>query len=424
MDKMAKILPRSTWTGTPNGRASRPLKLSELQGITLHWPADPGTLPAATIASTSKRLRGYRAGHLARGWVDIGYNYAIDQAGNTFDLTGLTRGAHAGHDRGNMRTAGVLMVIGMGEKPSPAMVAALDALHLWILARAPRATSRYPHHHWKSTQCPGPAITALTKTAPKPPPAAAGIWFVAYLRNLGGYNAHGAKTWKKRLPGILADIDLAGTRPQFQGILELPAKHRPAFDRAMKTRGYRRAAGSRGRYLYVSAAVTVLTAGTFDLRPRLNNDSKEAAYLVFEVAGERGIITAAHLEHEKGFDTGRVRQLQHLIAQTDALAARHNIDAVNIVHMADTNSETWVTDRAARPAGFETFRTAPQFNASERSTFVGWSDAWPGGVGIDQIYVRIGRPILAGGIRRPKPGVMDHAAIAATVGHLDVAAER
>ena len=416
---MAKILPRSVWTGTPNGRASRPLKLSKLQGITLHWPADPGTLPAATVASTSMRLRGYRGGHLARGWVDIGYNYAIDQAGNIFNLTGMSRGAHAGTDTGNMRTVGVLMVLGMKERPSRAMTLALDALHAEIMKAAPKATGRYPHKHWKSTQCPGPYITALTKTHPPTPitpDKPARPWFVAYLRNLGGYNAHGAKTWKKRLPGILADIDLAGTRPQFQGILELPAKHRPAFDRAMKARGYRRAAGSRGRYLYVSAAVTIIAAGTFDLRPRLNNDSKEAAYLVFDVAGIRGIITAAHLEHEKGFDGGRVLQFRNVIKQADDLARKYKVDPSNIVHMADTNSDTWVTEKAANPAGFVSFRTAPTFNNRELSTFVGWSGAWIDGVGIDQIYASTRRPILAGGIRRPKPGVMDHAPIAATIG--------
>ena len=418
---MLAILPRSTWTGLPNARAGRPLKLNELDGLTLHWPgaSSKANYGSPTLAQTTERLRGYRAGHLARGWRDIGYNYAIDQAGRIFDLTGLTRGAHAGTNRGNMRTVGVLLIVSGREQPTPEMLEALDSLHTWILSKSPRARRRYVHKEWKATQCPGPYLSKLagTFTPAELPPAR--TWFTGYLRNLGGYNKHGAKTWKTRLPSLLADIDLAGTRPQIQAILELPAKHRPRFDREMKIRGYRRAAGSRGRYIYASSAVESIAAGTLDLRPRLANDSKEAAYLVCRIEGIPAVVTAAHLEHEKGFDNGRVRQFSDVIGQADKLAARHGVDLDNVVHFADTNSDTWVTERAAKPAGFRSFRTARLFNNRTKHTFIGWENAAKLGPGIDQIYARTARPILAGGIRNPKPGVFDHAPIAATLGKKD-----
>src|SRR5690606_24318204 len=86
---------RSSWTSTSRGGAQ--LTGTKLQGIAWHWPGTTrDEIGVETEAQTANRLRGYRNFHVGtRGWADIGYNLAIDQAGRVWDLRGLSRvGAH------------------------------------------------------------------------------------------------------------------------------------------------------------------------------------------------------------------------------------------------------------------------------------------------------------------------------------------
>jgi hypothetical protein len=176
---------RSAWTST--AAAGVTLTGSKLRGVAIHWPGttqdaigDPGQ---AAIAS---RLRQYRDFHLSRGWRDIGYNFAVDQAGRFWMLRstrwkGNLVGAHcasAGNPDANYEYVGVLLIIGDRETPSSLMVGAFrDWYHNRFLVGWPGRTDVRGHGQvpGASTECPGARARTLIASgdftgSPTPPP--------------------------------------------------------------------------------------------------------------------------------------------------------------------------------------------------------------------------------------------------------------
>lgn len=176
---MVKILPRTTWTSLANGRAGRPLDPRRVKGIALHYPADGNVKNAGlTQNEIAVKLRSYRTHHVNKGWADIGYNFAVDQAGRVWNLTGWNIGAHAG-TQGNPTYVGVLLVLGNTEQPSTSMINALRAFRTEnLLAKYPKATDVKGHQQipGNSTACPGKPVLDLIASkqlldaAPKPKP--------------------------------------------------------------------------------------------------------------------------------------------------------------------------------------------------------------------------------------------------------------
>lgn len=177
---MVTILPRSAWTRTKNGRAGRTLSKSAVTSITLHYPGSGNvTYAGRSKAQIAALLEGWRKLHTSapRRWADIGYNYAVDQAGRIWYLTGYNRGAHAGGSGiGNSTSIGVLLIVGNKEEPTEEMIASVRALRDTIRRTFPKATAVVPHSRWTSTACPGDKIQALieqdafTSSAPAPAP--------------------------------------------------------------------------------------------------------------------------------------------------------------------------------------------------------------------------------------------------------------
>lgn len=161
---MTTIRSRSAWTSAPNARIGRPLDPTVVTALTIHYPADGAvTLCGLTEDDVAQRLRAYRDHHIsANGWLDIGYNYAIDGSGRIWDLTGDHVGAHAG-PAGNPTSIGVLLLVGDEESPSPAMVASFTDLRAAKLAQYPRAVNVQGHQQVRgaSTACPGPTLMTL-----------------------------------------------------------------------------------------------------------------------------------------------------------------------------------------------------------------------------------------------------------------------
>lgn len=162
---MTTILPRSAWTTTPDNRHQK-LDPARVVGLAVHYPA-AGNAPLGglTKAQVARRLEGWRKYHVnSHGWRDIGYNYAIDQSGRIWFLTGLDVGAHA-NAVGNTTRVGVLFVIGDNEKPTDAALAAFRDLRSWILARMPKATRVEGHQQipGNSTSCPGKPLMAAIR---------------------------------------------------------------------------------------------------------------------------------------------------------------------------------------------------------------------------------------------------------------------
>lgn len=170
------ILPRSTWTSTPFGFArfpGRKLKASAIRALIVHWPGSAGEKPnpSPSLEASCARLRGYRNYHVrSRGWADIGYPYAIDQAGRIFEAAGSTHAAaHSAtptYKRANHENLAVLLMLAPGEEPTPAMVAAIVELRADLRKHFQNMTGLMGHQQVRgaATTCPGPAAMALIRS--------------------------------------------------------------------------------------------------------------------------------------------------------------------------------------------------------------------------------------------------------------------
>jgi hypothetical protein len=179
---VTEYLPRSAWTSS--GASGDTLGGRFLRGVAVHWPGtsqdvigDPGQ------ADIAERLRHYRSYHLGKGWRDIGYNVAIDQAGRVWMARstlwhGNLVGAHCASDANpdaNREYVGVLLLLGDREPLSPAMIRAFrDWYHnrflpVWRDRFDVRGHGQVPG---ASTSCPGPYARALMGDLASPAPPA------------------------------------------------------------------------------------------------------------------------------------------------------------------------------------------------------------------------------------------------------------
>ena len=177
---------RGEWTSTKaSGEA---LPGTKLRGVAVHWPGTSQDRIGTDKAAIASRLRHYRDYHVNdRGWRDIGYNIAIDQAGRVWMLRstewkGNLVGAHCASQANrdaNEEYVGVLFLLGDEEPLSDAMVAAFRDWYRnrFLPAYAGRTDVR-PHGEvpGAETACAGPyvanRIPDLLAAAPKPAPVA------------------------------------------------------------------------------------------------------------------------------------------------------------------------------------------------------------------------------------------------------------
>lgn len=166
---MVTYLARSAWGARPaRGTA---LVGAEVRGVAFHWPGM--AKPLTTQAQVASALRGWQAYHMDdRGWSDIAYQVAIDQAGRAWILRGLTiRSGANGDGTVNRQYGAILLVLAPGEKPSAAMQATARGVvtdfRRWFPAGRllkghrdvrPGGTPDQP-----STDCPGPLAYAALK---------------------------------------------------------------------------------------------------------------------------------------------------------------------------------------------------------------------------------------------------------------------
>lgn len=117
---------RKEWGARPPTARYR-LNPLEVRGVALHWPGD--SIRRHTPDEVKRALRAWQADHMdRRGWSDIAYQEAIDQDGNRYQCRGLRHRSAANGDEDVNRTHGaILLVLAIGEKPSPAMVKEVKA---------------------------------------------------------------------------------------------------------------------------------------------------------------------------------------------------------------------------------------------------------------------------------------------------------
>src|SRR3546814_3799681 len=119
---MVDYLSRSAWGPRP-ARGSTPLVGSEVDGTALHWPGMTKPINAigdAGKARVASALRGWQDYHMdVRGWSDIAYQVAVDQAGRAWVLRGLSiRSAANGDADVNRRYGALLLILAPGEQPT------------------------------------------------------------------------------------------------------------------------------------------------------------------------------------------------------------------------------------------------------------------------------------------------------------------
>jgi hypothetical protein len=160
------FLDRDAWT--THGPAKPLTELDAPVGVAVHWPGATGQIGQSQDAIAS-RLEGYRAFHVnVRGWNDIAYQMAIDNAGRIWKLRGERFMSAANGDQDvNQAWGAVLLMLDQDDKPSEDMV---EAFRVWRktrwLTRFPHAIRIAPHSAVRpdATDCPGDAARALIRS--------------------------------------------------------------------------------------------------------------------------------------------------------------------------------------------------------------------------------------------------------------------
>jgi len=164
---VVQYMPRGAWTSwTPNPRDL--VHLVDPRGIAVHWPGIDRAL--APMAEQGDRIAGLleaeRRDHVERrGWSDIAYAAAIDQAGRVWDCRGWAWRPAANGDRTtNAQYSAVTLLVGIGEQPTEALLQAFRWWrHLLFLTRYPGARAVVGHRDLHATECPGDVIADLIR---------------------------------------------------------------------------------------------------------------------------------------------------------------------------------------------------------------------------------------------------------------------
>lgn len=147
----------------PAGPGPGRLDPRHVVGIALHWPAM--ATPIKTVDGVKRALVAWQRFHMdTRGWSDIAYQEAIDQAGNVYALRGLrTQSGANGNQPLNEAYGALLLVLAPGETPSPKMIAAVKRRIRRHREIFPRSTKIVGHGQIRpgGTTCPGPITQRL-----------------------------------------------------------------------------------------------------------------------------------------------------------------------------------------------------------------------------------------------------------------------
>ena len=134
--------------------------MGRVNKITIHHE---GSSPfySTNQGDVARRLESIRAGHVSKGWADIGYHYVIDPAGRVWQgrPTSL-QGAHVKDE--NPGNLGV-MVLGNFEsqRATPAQLATLDQFVASQMRQyGVSVRNVYTHRELRPTACPGRSLQA------------------------------------------------------------------------------------------------------------------------------------------------------------------------------------------------------------------------------------------------------------------------
>jgi hypothetical protein len=123
--------------------------------ITVHHSAVDNS-GLRNFSDTARMIEGIRAGHVARGWADIGYHYVIDPSGRVWEGRSVLRqGAHVQDN--NEHNLGIMMLGNFEyQAPTPQALHAVDHFVASQMARFNVPLRRvYTHQELRRTACPG-----------------------------------------------------------------------------------------------------------------------------------------------------------------------------------------------------------------------------------------------------------------------------
>jgi hypothetical protein len=156
-------LQRSAWTDRPS-KGPTHLNVTGVLGTALHYPG-MGNRRLFAQDDVARALRGWQDYHMdGRGWSDIAYQVAVDQAGRVWTLRGLTtRSGANGDEEANLEYGALLLVVGDDEAPTGALINSTRQVVADFRRLYPKATAIKPHSAVRpsGTKCPGDRVRAL-----------------------------------------------------------------------------------------------------------------------------------------------------------------------------------------------------------------------------------------------------------------------
>lgn len=129
----------------------------------VHWPGE-GVASYANLSQAQEEaiMRKFQNFHMdGRGWNDFAYSFAVFPSGRIYRGRGMTivPASQLNHNTG---TVSACCVLGEKDRVPQAMEQSLRELIKWTNRRAGRKLTVRPHRAVTSTDCPGPALAALT----------------------------------------------------------------------------------------------------------------------------------------------------------------------------------------------------------------------------------------------------------------------
>lgn len=402
---MVTVIPRLAWTTAANGRKGRPIDPATAIGVTYHWPTGNDLLNLS-MTQVFAKLRTWRAQHLAKGWADIGYNFAIDGSGRVYYLTGFNVGAHAGGTgEGNRRTVGVVLIVGENEAPSEKMIAAAKAFHLEkVIPRLPRAKRVFGHRDWTSTECPGNRVYANiqagnfnpTTSPPLPVPEDKRLIKVAgpinhaaataAINRVGGYAKWLRRRWRlvQIAESIAPDVFL-GLECGAGGVWDYIRKKYAAFH-------FKRAPGGKeGRHWWFDPETwTLKDSGAIDtpLKFRHDDNNVPSPWMIGTIDETDVFMLGFHQDHEAS-DAKKIGSINHMFDTAEGIAREFGINKSRIIVVGDMGDYD-VARTTIRKRGYRSvFPLATKSVNAEYKSNNYWKPTVKG-ARVDDIFVYVG----------------------------------
>lgn len=157
------IYTRADWGAAPPKPPG--LTPAPAPGVSLVVHHTGGGAPPATVADAMAMLRGIQASHQSGEYVDIAYNAAVDDLGNTYTLRGMDM--VGGATFGANSTTRAVVWLGGSEVATPSDAALRAIADLWWVEAGRNLTADATitgHRDWTATACPGQPLYNLLPT--------------------------------------------------------------------------------------------------------------------------------------------------------------------------------------------------------------------------------------------------------------------